>query len=253
MTLEYLPAQTYHRRIGGQENSFRYSVDFFIWEPEEDAADWPALISRDGRNLASLQTRDHGGPRGDGRGAAWVRDVLKAEGLPEFADMRVRLVSQSRMLGMVFNPVSFWLVTDDTGALRAVIAEVNNTFGDRHSYLCVKSDRSPIGPEDRIEAQKIFHVSPFQPVAGRYRFKFDVTDGHFAVRIDYRNGNGGLLATLAGERRPARSRDILVSLVRRPVGAVRVLALIHWHALVLKLRGARFHSRPVPPAQEVSR
>ena len=79
---------------------------------------------------------------------------------------RLMLLAQPRFLGHVFNPVSFWLAHDEEENLVAVIAEVSNTFGDRHSYLCRKSDNSPIGASDRLQATKIFYVSPFQPVEG---------------------------------------------------------------------------------------
>jgi DUF1365 family protein len=153
----------------------------------------------------------------------------------------------------VFNPVSFWLCHDGTGALRVVIAEVTNTYGDRHSYLCHRADGGPIGPEDEMQATKVFHVSPFQPVEGGYSFRFDIRPERISIRIDYSAGRGGLIATLVGPRRPLTNGAILGACLRRPFGSRRVLALIHWQALKLWWKGATFRHRPAPPADEVTR
>ncbi|MFN4099802.1 MAG: DUF1365 family protein, partial [Pararhodobacter sp.] len=134
-----------------------------------------------------------------------------------------------------------------------VIAEVSNTFGDRHSYLCHRDDWAAITAEDTLEARKIFHVSPFQPVEGEYRFRFDISPERIALRIAYDHAGGGLVATLAGPRHPATARSLAAAALRRPLGSRRVLALIHWQALKLWWKGARYHPRPVPPAREVSR
>jgi len=167
--------------------------------------------------------------------------------------MRILLVAQPRILGFLFNPVSFWLVVDDENNLRAVIAEVNNTYGERHSYLCVNDDLRPIKPNDTLTARKVFYVSPFQDVSGRYDFRFDYQDGYFGVRIDFRDGNKGLVATIRGTRQNLRSTDILWSLVRRPFGSLRVIALIYYQALILRLKGARMRPVPAPPELEVTR
>lgn len=253
-SVEHIAGQTFHGRRGPVSNRFTYGVDYVLFDAEAELR-LPRLISRNRRNLASLSDRDHGGAPGQGRGAAWVREVLAAHQLQDVTDGPVQLLTQPRVLGHLFNPVSFWLCHDAQDGLRAVIAEVNNTYGDRHSYLCVKPDCSVIGPLDAIGATKIFHVSPFQPVAGQYEFHFDITPEKLAIRITYRQEDeapgAGLVATLAGPRAPLRNRAILWSMVRR-MGSRRVLALIHWQALRLWLRGAAFRARPTPPSQEIS-
>jgi len=177
-----------------------------------------------------------------------VHEVLAAHGLP-LAD-RVELVTQPRVLGHVFNPVSFWLCYKD--GLRVVIAEVSNTFGDRHSYLCHRPDHQVICPEDRLHASKIFHVSPFQPVEGGYVFRFDIRADRIGIWIDFTAGNGGLIATLTGPRKPLTNRAILSACLRRPFGSRRVLALIHWQALRLWWKGAGYRPPPTPPKDEVT-
>lgn len=247
MPVLHLAGHTTHARKGAIANSFRYGVDYLLLDAEGDSG--PSLFSRNRRNLAALHDSDHGGAPGQGRGPAWVRQVLAARGLP--APQRLRLLAQPRLLGHVFNPVSFWLCEDDQG-LRLFLAEVTNTYGDRHTYLCHRADLAPIGPSDRLVAQKIFHVSPFQAVAGDYVFQIDLAPDRLRILIDFTAGAEGLTATLAGPLVPLTNRGLLAALLRRPFGARRVLALIHWQALRLWLKGATFRPRPQPPGPEVS-
>jgi len=219
-------------------------------EAERPRAPW--LFARNRAGLTSLHDTDHGGPPKQGQGAAWARDVLATHGLADVTAGSLQLLAQPRMLGHVFNPVSFWLAHDAAGQLRAVIAEVSNTFGDRHSYLCAHEDQRPITREDTLSAQKIFHVSPFQPIEGGYSFRFDIRSDRIGIWIDYSTNGEGLLATLTGKRRALTSWAILRSVLRRPLGARRVLALIHWQALKLWWKGAPYRARPTPPEQEVS-
>jgi len=246
--VEHIRGQTFHGRKGAVANSFRYGVDYVLMDP--DSAGGPRLFSRNRGNLLSLWDADHGGVPGQGRGVAWVREVLAAHDLPG-AD-RVLLLAQPRVLGHVFNPVSFWLCHDAADALRVVIAEVSNTFGDRHSYLCHREDHRAITREDTLAAVKILHVSPFQPVEGGYLFRFDICPNRIGVWIDYTQGDGGLYATLTGPRVPLTTGGILRACLRRPFGSRRVLALIHWQALKLAVKGARYRARPVPPVKDVS-
>ncbi|TMM52330.1 DUF1365 domain-containing protein [Sulfitobacter sabulilitoris] len=249
-TVDHIAGQTFHGRKGAVQNAFRYSVDYVLLDAEAELRT-PRLFKRNGGALTSVHDRDHGGAPGQGRGAVWVREVLEQHQIAGVG--RIELLAQPRMLGHVFNPVSFWLCRRADGALIAVIAEVSNTFGDRHSYLCHHTDLSPIAASDTLHATKIFHVSPFQPVEGGYAFRFDISADRIGIWIDYSQGNGGLIATLTGKRAPLSNGSILRSALRRPFGARRVLALIHWQALVLWWKGAGYRPRPVPPAKDVSR
>ncbi len=249
-TVDHIAGHTFHGRKGDVDNAFRYSIDYVLCDAEADLRT-PLLFGRNRLGLTSLQDRDHGGSRAEGSGAQWVRRILAEHAITDVA--KIELLAQPRVLGHVFNPVSFWICRSEHGALIAVIAEVTNTYGDRHSYLCCHPDLRPIGPEDAITATKIFHVSPFQPVEGSYTFRFDINDTRVGVWIDYVAGNGGVLATLTGKRKPLTNLGILRAMLRRPLGARRVLALIHWQALKLWWKGARFRSRPEPPQAEVSR
>ncbi|WP_116134700.1 DUF1365 domain-containing protein [Tropicimonas sp. IMCC34043] len=246
----HLIGNTTHVRQGAQRHSFSHAVDYVLIDPEERQG--PRLFSRNRRNLLAVFDRDHGGPPRGGRGADWAWEVLSAAGLQRGADSRLMLLTQPRFLGYVFNPVSFWLRFEGD-ALIAVIAEVNNTFGDRHCYLCALPEFAAITPGDRIVAHKVFHVSPFQEIAGDYTFSFAFPDNRVAIRIDLTNGPETLIATLSGRIVPLTERSVLGALVRRPFGAARTIALIYWQALRLKLKGARYRTRPEPPIEEITR
>ena len=249
--ISHIAGVTFHGRKGAIENAFRYGVDYVLLDPTSKAKS-PALFSRNSANLVSLHDSDHGGDPKQGAGASWAREVFEAEGLMTVVD-RIELLAQPRVLGHVFNPVSFWLGFDAEDHLRAVIPEVSNTYGDRHCYLCFHDDHRAILPTDRLTARKTFYVSPFQPVAGEYTFRFDFTDDKVGVWIDYTCGNNGLLATLTGKRAPLTNWSILRACLRRPLGSRRVLSLIHWQALKLWWKGAKFRAHPEPPSKKVSR
>jgi DUF1365 family protein len=252
MSARLVDGVTWHKRLGAVANAFRYKVDYVLIDPERPGR-LPALFSRNRWNVMALHDRDHGGRRGEGQGARWMRGILEAEAAPGAEDWQILLLAQPRLLGTRFTPVSFWLALDRSGALRAAVAEVNNTFGDRHAYLCARDDFAPILPQDVLTARKVFHVSPFQPVAGQYSFRFSLTDAAVSVRIDYTHAGGGLLAGISGRLVPLGNRGILKVLGQRPLGALRVIGLIHWQALRLWWHKAPFHRRPDPPAAEISR
>lgn len=246
---QYMRATTTHVRRGMIRNAFTYGVDMVLVDPEAPAKG-PALFSRNRFNLMAVHDRDHGGPMGQGRGAAWLRNVLKTHGFDDPA-LRLRLLTQPRFLGYGFNPASFWLVFSGAD-LVAYVAEVSTPFGDRHSYLCYAPDHAAISADTKITAPKALHVSPFQEVKGSYDFRIHQSPDRLAIRISHKNGPHGVIATLTGPVMPLKDRHILWAAIRRPFGALRVMVLIHTQALRLKLKGARYRTRPTPPTHEVT-
>lgn len=244
----HLRGTTTHARRGTIKNAFRYGVDFVLLDPE-DTARGPSLFSRNRFNFLAVHDRDHGGINGQGRGAPWVRKILTEHGFSGHAD--IRLLTQPRMLGYEFNPVSFWFVYAHD-ALCAVISEVNNPFGDRHCYLSKNPDFAPITKTDLLITEKVFHVSPFQRVAGNYAFTFDITQTRIAIKIALSDKEDGVIATLFGDLTPLSNASILSAALRRPAGALRTIFLIYWQALKLRLKGAPYRRRPKPPAKEVT-
>ncbi len=208
------------------------------------------FLNRNGWGLFALNDRDYGDRRTSFH--AWLNTAFAsvAAALP---DGEITLVTLPRVLGFGFNPVSFWLCHDRSGGLAAVLAEVNNTFGERHCYLCRKLDGSPIGPDEEITAEKVFHVSPFFPTDGEYHFRFIEKPDRVSIRIDlYRTGVRVLTATIGGRLEALTSRALFQSFLRHPFPTLQVVMLIHYHAARLYLRGHKIFSKPTPPGDLVT-
>ncbi|HZP13250.1 MAG TPA: DUF1365 domain-containing protein [Nevskiaceae bacterium] len=191
------------------------------------------------------------------------RDYTDAGSLRAFAESqvggklgRIRLLTMPRVLGFAFNPLSMWYCEDRDGRVRAVIADVRNTFGERHCYLLEPvTEGNPRGTTfgAPVEKDKCFHVSPFFDLVGRYRFDLAEPGEELRVAIhETREGVPILDATLSGERRGLTDGEILRQVLWMPWMTLKVVAAIHWEALKLWLRGARFHGKPAPPAQQTT-
>jgi len=209
------------------------------------------LLGVDRPGVFSLRSRDHGARNGAPL-LPWIRDLLARHGLVE-ADGEVVLQTMPRMFGFLFNPVSFWFCHDRQGGLRAVLAEVSNTFGEHYNYLVAHPDHRPITAGDELTACKVFHVSPFFPVRGEYRFRFARQGGVVSTAIDYWEGGHCQLATrLSGREQPLSGRALLAWLGRLPLMSFGVVARIHWQALRLAVRRVPFFRKPHPPTEELS-
>jgi DUF1365 family protein len=150
--------------------------------------------------------------------------------------------------------VSFWYCLDREGLLRAVLCEVANTFGDTHNYLVAHGDGRPISSEDWIEGRKVLHVSPFLPVEGVYRFRFAIDAGSVVAQVHYGDGRGLVLATgLSGPRCTLDRAAVLRRFVANPLVALAVIFRIHWQAFGLWRKRTRFHPRPEPPREMLTR
>jgi hypothetical protein len=242
-----------HARVAPRRHRFSYGV-FFVRVPLSniDALRGP-LFGVDRFNLLSFHRRDHGPCDGSAL-EPWIRALLAREGLDR-ADGEIWLQAFPRVLGYVFNPVSFWCCHDRAGALRAVLAEVRNTFGERHLYLLSHPDQRPIGAADTLGARKVFHVSPFFDVDGGYRMHFDLDPAHTRVRVDYHAPDGAprLLTSISGRVHPVGTGAWLRAFFGFPWMTVGVVVRIHWQALQLWLRGVRFRPKPAPPSEELTR
>lgn len=245
-----------HRRKAPVAHAFRHGVFFIRLRIDAPPARWPALISRNRWNVFGFRDADHG-PRDGSALEPWLRDVLARHGLA-CADGAIWLQTFPRVLGYVFNPVSFWLCHDRDGALRAVLAAVSNTFGEHHHYLVAHADRRPIQSGDWLQSRKVFHVSPFFPVSGQYRFRFSETltprGAHCSFRIDYDDGQGaGLVTSVSGTAAPWSSPALARAFFRYPWMTLGVMLRIHYHALRLWLKRVPFYSKPLPPAEKTTR
>lgn len=256
--------QVSHARLRPSRNAFVYPT-YYVRLPLRsmgDAGFGCALFSRNRFNLISFRDTDHG----DGRQPllTWIDSLLKAEGVPD-ADGEIWLQTMPRVLGFVFNPVSFWFCHSVTGGLRAVLCDVRNTFGERHMYLLDTGLEIDNGEE--LTARKVFHVSPFLPIEGRYRFRFtrlvrtqggpagagDFTE-HTRACVDYDDEAGPILKTsLSGAACRITSASVLATFFKFPLMTLAVVARIHLQALRLWRKRVPFIAKPAPPHNKVTR
>jgi DUF1365 family protein len=237
-----------HRRLKPRPNAFEYPT-YFLMLPMRSLRQAPAAtLARNRWSLLSFHDRDHGDGRADA--LQWLDELLASEGLAG-VDGEVWLHTYPRVLGYAFKPVSFWHCQRADGSLAAIVVEVNNTFGERHCYLLA-------GPElaygRELSARKVFHVSPFCAVQGRYRFRFMHTRERTVARIDHDDDTGPLLQTsVSGRLRALTPASARAAFFGTPLMTLGVIARIHWQAARLWFKRVPFFSKPAPPQAFVSR
>jgi DUF1365 family protein len=240
-----------HTRLRPTRNAFVYDTYFLMLPMRHMAAHGSAALPRNRAAALSFYDADHGDGRGAERGGAlaWLDELLLREGIRD-AEGEVWLHCYPRVLGFTFKPVSFWYCHRRDGALRAIVVEVNNTFGERHCYLL---DTPAYGQE--LVAHKVFHVSPFCSVEGQYRFRFMRSKGGRTVaRIDYDDASGPLLHTsVSGRLQPINASSLRRALWSYPMMTLGVVVSIHWQALKLWRKRVPFFRKPAPPTVLTSR
>lgn len=232
-----------HKRLFPKVNAFTYRV-YYVAMPLP-AGELPSVVQRfPGRDLGF---RD-GSPPQD-----WAQGILQQHGL-EQAISHIVLVTMPRVLGYVFNPVSFYLCLDSDKRLRAVISEVHNTFGEQHSYLCMHQDQRPLHKDDWLEAEKLFHVSPFLERSGYYRFRFALEGDSLGIWIDHYDAaqNKQLITSLTGRLSPLTRAALMRAFWAHPLVTLKATALIHWQALKLIGKGIRYVTKPQPLAPDLT-
>lgn len=165
----------------------------------------------------------------------------------------IRLLTHLRYFGHGFNPVSFYYCYDDAGRVEAIVAEVSNTpWGERHCYVLPRNEARVRGPVQEFDLDKEFHVSPFLPMETRYHWRFTDPGARLAVHLrNEQHGRHAFDATLRLERREISGRSLAGVLLRFPLITARVVLLIYWQALRLKLKGAVFHTHPAKRSPEL--
>jgi uncharacterized protein len=237
-----------HQRLRPTPHGFDYPT-WFLLLPLRSLRERPdKLLRRNRFGWASFHDADHGDGRADA--LAWLDETLAAEGVTD-ADGEVWLHTYPRVLGYVFKPVSFWYCHRRDGTLAAILVEVNNTFGERHGYLLAGDDLA-YGRE--LQAQKVFHVSPFCRVEGRYRFRFLRTADRTVVRVDHDDEAGALLQTsVSGRLEPLSRAGVRKAFFGTPLMTLGVIVRIHWQALHLALKRVPFFGKPAAPQAFITR
>ncbi len=238
-------AKVFHKRFYPKVNAFAYKVFYTLLNMEQltDKNNW--LFSS--KNPALLRYRDEDHGNRDGSSALeWAKKIFKKKNI--LVDS-IYLLTIPRIYGYVFNPVSFWLGFFQ-GELYAVICEVNNTFGQTHSYICYEHDGLPIDFANHYASPKNFHVSPFYALTGYYTFRFDIKNkkNFWSIVIHYHDQDKlQLITSISGTLSPMSNMSILRELFRVPLMSFKVIFMIHYQALKLFLRKTKFNKMPNQP------
>ncbi len=237
-----------HTRLRPTRNAFAYPTYFLMLPLRSLAAAGNGQLARNHFAAISFYDKDHG----DGRSNAllWLDELLQCEGIDD-AQGEVWLHCYPRVLGYTFKPVSFWYCHRLDGSLRAIVVEVNNTFGEKHVYLL---DHARLGQE--MTTDKVFHVSPFCNIEGQYRFRFmtSADSRRTVARIDYDDAQGALINTsVSGQLQALDTYAVRKAMFSYGAMTLGVIVRIHWQALKLFFKRVPFFSKPSPPAVLVTR
>ena len=226
-----------HARRAPRENVFSYPVYMALLDLDE----LPLLDRKlrlfgwNRRAVTSFHDADH----------IDIRTILAEHDIDLGARGSIQVLTNLRVLGHVFNPVSFWWCRHGDGTLACIVAEVNNTFGERHPYLLLPADGSETRGRVVFDTPKLLHVSPFMPMDLAYTWWFSEPDDRVSVRMDvHEEGKPDFHATLTARRVPLTSASLRAALVRYPLMPTRVLGLIHWQAFRLWLKRTPLYRKP---------
>jgi DUF1365 family protein len=244
-----------HVRLSPKTHRLRYRIFMLLLDLDE----LPGLFSRlrllrAGKfGLMSFRVGDHGDRSGADLKAAdlkaYARGQLARAGM--VAEGPVRLLCMPRILGYGFNPLSLYFCHHADGRLAAILYEVRNTFGERHSYLVAVPE--PSSEVVRQSAPKRFFVSPFMDMDLDYDFEIAPPGEAVSVVVTVRRGQQPILtAAFAGQRAPLTDAALLKAWLRHPLLSFKVIAGIHWEAARILARGIGLRRRPPPPAHAVT-
>ena len=239
-----------HHRVRPRAHRFRYRAFWLLLDLDElDALSERLRLFSHGRfNVWSVYESDYG----DGS-ATPLREQASRHLANAGIDLpggAIRLLCMPRLLGYCFNPISIYFCHRADGTLAALLYEVHNTFGERHSYLIPVNSRART---IRQHCDKAFYVSPFLDMDMRYDFSLHIPGKNIAISIRAsQSGQHVMTACLTGSRKDLTDSSLLSAFLAIPALTLKVTAAIYWEALQLWLKGLRLRNRPLPPAIPVS-
>lgn len=240
-----------HHRYFPKNYSFSYKVFSLLIDIDRlGQSNKQPLLSHNRFNLFSIYDKDHGARDGsDWR--VWIDALLDKEGLTN-AKTNIKLLCFPRILGYAFNPLSLWYCFGEDQQLYAIVCEVSNTFGEHHHYVIHNNNQPYAGPV-KANKSKNLHVSPFISMDAEYRFTLAVPDEKLSIVInEYQNQELMLTATQVGKQIPLTSGHLLSQFFRMPFMTLKIMAMIHWQALKIWLKGVKFHKKPPAPKEDFS-
>ena len=239
--LRLLEGYTIHQRSAPFKHRFKYRLALIDIDIDrlDEAARQSAFFSVDQSNLFSFNRKDHGNRKPEAL-RQWAEQQFEQAGIDTKATT-IRLVTFARHAFYKFSPISLWLCFKKENDLAGILYEVNNTFGETHTYAA----RTPEPDRNRHIGDKIFHVSPFFDISGKYQFTLRVDEAQLSLIVATMHGDVQThIATIKTKAKPATSSAFLKLAITRPFSSLGVSIGIHWQALKLWFKGAKYHSKP---------
>jgi len=241
-------AKVFHKRLSPKINEFLYEVFYICFDISKISALKCYFLSLNKFNIFSFYEKDHGNKDGSSI-QDWAKKIF-ANSKAKNKIKKIFLFTHPRVLGYAFNPVSFWFGIGEDEKIYAIIAQVNNTFGENHIYLIDNENLEPIHENQWFDAKKEFHVSPFYSTEGQYKFRFIFNQNKIAVWIDYYIDNKTLLTNVISSKQlNLNNINLLKTFLLMPLMTFKVIYLIHFQALKLFIKKLKYI--PKPPQKNI--
>ena len=243
ITPQIFTAKVMHQRLFPKKNQFTYNV-YYLVMPLPAPIVKHRFLCFDPKDLGE---RDGSDPK------IFAQNILRNYGF-ENKVTYIMLITMPKILGYVFNPVSFYLCLNTDKEILAVIVEVHNTFGEQHTYFCGSPDHSTIASNVWLTAEKVFHVSPFLPRNGSYHFRFAIENKTIGIWIDYfdKAENKQLMTSLTGTLMPLTQASLNKAFWSYPLITLKTIILIHWQAAKLFCKNITYFPKPKQYKKKVS-
>ena len=253
MSSAILEALVYHKRHLPIEYDFSHKVFYLMLNlADQDSFKKMKLFSVNKFNFFSLYWSNYGFKEITDPNR-YILDTLKKFNLEHKRIKKIILITMPKILGYCFNPVSFWLCYNQENNLLAILSEVNNTFGERHAYLCFKKNFDAIEAGDLFTREKVFHVSPFCKIEGEYEFQFSIDEKHTNINIDYYKDGKLLISTsIKGRSIALKDKNLLKNFFTYSVSVLKVIFLIHYHAFWLWIKKVPYIKNPNKPKIDIT-